>query len=207
MMTPSTAGSNAVSAQVTVDVKAANLLSLSRGAVSFVYSPGGSLPNQVVSVTSSGGAAGFQAAASSSWVALSQTASYTPANLTISVLPQGLAPGTYHDKVNVFSDDVTNSPQTVDVTLTISTDPLFSALPFGLMFSHQIGVAPQANQLAVITNTMAGQKVHRKRRNRERGQLACGCGERYRSSGRGRGRRYPPAHLSGHIHREPGGNA
>ncbi len=140
-----------VSAQVTVRVLAANYLSLSRSVVSFVYTVGGTIPTQMVSVTSSNGSVRFQAAASSTWLTAFQDSAYTPATLAISVVPKNLNPGTYHDTINVTSDEVSNSPQKIDVTLTISSDPTLTAAPFGLMFSYQIGAAAPPVQMAVIS--------------------------------------------------------
>ena len=158
-MTPTSGGSNPVSIPVTIDVISPNSVTLSPRSVSFVYSRGGAFPpTQAVSVTSTGEPLRFQAAGSSSWVTVSTTGPDTPSTIHIGAVPTSLAPGVYRDRVNVTSDGAINSPQTIDVTLTVTADPIFSAAPFGFMFSHQIGGPPPSNQLAVITNTMPNEE-------------------------------------------------
>ena len=158
ILTPASSASSTLAVPVTINVKAPNYLTLSRNSISFVYAAGGAYPaGQIVSVMSSGESVKFQAAGSSNWISVATTGPYTPATLTLGAFPSNLAPGVYKDRVNVTSDSVTNSPQVIDVTLTVTGDPIFSAAPFGMMFSHQIGAAPPSAQLAVITNTMPSQ--------------------------------------------------
>jgi uncharacterized protein (TIGR03437 family) len=78
-------------------------------------------------VTSTGGGLAFTAAATTesggNWLALSAGAGTTPAELTVTISPSGLQPGSYTGAVTVTSPNASNSPQRVAVTLTVTPAP------------------------------------------------------------------------------------
>jgi hypothetical protein len=143
-LTPVGTGGNAVFIPVTVTVTSANYLAVGSSSVSFNATAGSTSPNtEVVPITSSSGSIRFQAVASapgnSAWLTVSQSNSYTPANIVISASAQGLSAGTYQGTVTITSDQASNSPLYVSVTLTVTQGSSFTATPVGLVFSYQIG--------------------------------------------------------------------
>jgi hypothetical protein len=158
-LSPTTGGGTVVSVPVTVNVTDVNYLTVGQSSVAFDYAKSGPNPAPaVVTVTSSGGSIPVQASAATvgfgPWLHVSQSSAYTPAELTISVNPQGLDPGTYAGSVTVTSQGASNSPQTIEVKLTIGTTA-FTASPFGLVFSAQAGGTPPPAQMLVIRSNAA----------------------------------------------------
>jgi uncharacterized protein (TIGR03437 family) len=82
---------------------------------------------QRVTVTSTGGSLSFTATATTetggSWLAVSPGAGSTTADLTVTITPAGLQPGTYTGAITVGSPNANNSPQRVTVTLTVTAAP------------------------------------------------------------------------------------
>ncbi|SPE23910.1 hypothetical protein SBA3_1040030 [Candidatus Sulfopaludibacter sp. SbA3] len=156
-ITPTSSGGSAVSVPVSVRVTAANYLTAGRSSVSFTYSIGGVNPPPVlVPVTSSSGSMWFEAAAvttgSVNWLNVTQSNQYTPADVTIGVAPQGLSAGTYSGNVVLSSDAASNGDQYINVTLVVTASKSFTASPFGLVFSYQIGQDPPDPQVLVVNN-------------------------------------------------------
>jgi len=88
-------------------------------------SGGAAPPPQSVAISNAGaGTVAWTATTSQPWIALGQSAGTAPANLTVSVNPSGLAPGTYSAIVTVAATGASNSPQTVTVELTLSAPPV-----------------------------------------------------------------------------------
>ena len=71
--------------------------------------PGSVLPFTAATSTSSGG----------SWLSVSPASATTGANLTVSVITAGLAPGAYNGSIAITSASAGNSPLTVPVALTV----------------------------------------------------------------------------------------
>jgi hypothetical protein len=95
-------------------------LLLSASSLSFMYQSGGALPAaQTLYVNSTTRHINLTATASDTWLAVTPLTSQTWAQLSVSVKPAGLAPGTYNGTVAITSADATNSPQTVPVTLIV----------------------------------------------------------------------------------------
>jgi uncharacterized protein (TIGR03437 family) len=94
------------------------------GTLSFNYEVGGTAPAaQLVSVSSIGAAVSFSATASTisggGWLSVVSAGGATPAALSISVNPAGLAPGTYSGAITIAASG--NAPRTVAVNLTIAS--------------------------------------------------------------------------------------
>jgi hypothetical protein len=156
LLTPISGGSSA-SVGITINVTSPNFISLSQSSVSFDYTIGGPTPAaEFVYVTSSGGSTRFDALASATgfgpWLKASQSSQYTPATVTITANPQGLAAGTYTGAVSIVADGANNSPQIINVTLIVTNSTTFSSNPFGMSFSYQIGQADPPYQLGVISS-------------------------------------------------------
>ena len=156
-ITPTTGGGRSVTVPVSVNVTSPNYLTLGRNSVAIDYQAGGTNPApEFISVSSSGGALEFEAAAATAgfgpWLSVSQSSTYTPAVLTIGVNPTGLAVGTYSGTVVVNSDGGSNPPQSIAVTLTVKNSATFTASPFALVFSYQINSVPPAAQVLVVSS-------------------------------------------------------
>lgn len=152
---------NSANVGITAVITQANNLTLGR--ITATFTAAASSPNPppiVVPVSSTGGSLRFDAyptttSTSSNWLRISQSSLYTPANVTISVNAAGLAPGIHQGTVLVTSETAGNSPQRIDVTLTVTTTPFLDAAPFGMAFSYQIGGALPPIQLASMVSTGA----------------------------------------------------
>jgi BACON domain-containing protein len=113
-----------VAVSLTVTAPAGNpSLNISPGTVSFSYPVGSTTAGtQKVSVASSGSALNVNAvAAGGAWLSVTPASGSTPATLTVTANPSGLAAGTYNGTVTVTSSGASNTPQTIPVTLVITT--------------------------------------------------------------------------------------
>jgi len=119
----STSASNSpLSVGVTLTVAAAPpALAVAPQTLSFQYTAGGAAPAaQNVSIANAGsGSLSWTASADSFWIGLSATSGSAPGTLTISVNPANLGAGTYTGSVSVTPADVTVSPVSLAVTLTV----------------------------------------------------------------------------------------
>ena len=107
----------------TIAVAAA--ISVAPGNLSFSTVQGASAPSpQNISVTSSGAALSFSAAASTSnggsWLGVGVTSGTTPATIPVSIAPAGLSVGTYAGNVTITPA----SGSAISVTVTLSVQPL-----------------------------------------------------------------------------------
>ena len=120
-------------------------------------------PSQTIAI--SGGAAFHYTAstASASWLKTTPVSGSSPGAMNISVSPSGLAPGEYTGAVTVSADGVTNSPQAVFVTLTVSSKPVpkLAVSPASMSFTAPAGgKAPAGQTIAMIsTGSALGFKV------------------------------------------------
>jgi uncharacterized protein (TIGR03437 family) len=80
-----------------------------------------------------------------------------PAITNVQVDPSGLAPGTYFGIVDISAPNAVNTPQSVDVALTVlpasnSTAPILSPVAMTFVASGSSNPAPQQIQLSTLTN-------------------------------------------------------
>ena len=119
LMVTNSAGQASIHIVVAPASTAAPALSLSQNTLTFSYIAGTAAPAAaMIGVTNAGG--GFlvwSAAAGAPWLALTPSS----ATLMLTANPSGLVPGTYHSTVTLTAAGASNSPQTVSVTLTVST--------------------------------------------------------------------------------------
>ncbi len=112
------------SISVALTVTSAPTISISPSPLNFVYQSGGSLPEaQAVTVAASSPAAFTAAASGGNWLAVTPNSGTTPANLSISVNPAGLNPGTYNGTITVTGTNGAQGTSIINVTLTV-TAPL-----------------------------------------------------------------------------------
>jgi uncharacterized protein (TIGR03437 family) len=118
--------------------------------VTVLNSGAGTLNFSVSTSTVSGGQGWLSASPSSG----SSTAS-SPANVTVSINPAGLAPGDYYGQVQFAGSSIANSPQTVSVVLNVApagADLGAFLQTTGLIFVGRAGAANPGAKTVQITN-------------------------------------------------------
>ncbi|HEY4362016.1 MAG TPA: hypothetical protein VGN17_13650 [Bryobacteraceae bacterium] len=110
--------------------------------------------NVQVALPNAGNPVGFTVTTDSSWLRATASTQLTPATITVTAIPTGLAAGTYtgHVTVQPTNGDLYAVPVTVMLTVTGSPTLLTSGPPV-LLFSNQIGqAAPGAQILQLNSN-------------------------------------------------------
>lgn len=153
-------GNSCGSVPVNLNV-AAPLLSLTNSSLTFTGSAGGTLASQPLGIRSSTGfTVAWSAAVSSqsggNWLSISPASGNTDATPNVSVNTTGLPLGTYRGTITVTSALASNSPQTVNVTLTLTQPPTIQLASTALTFSAQQGSANPPAQTVALTNTGGG---------------------------------------------------
>ncbi len=120
--------------------------------LSFTGTRGGANPPaQTLSVTSTGAALSFSAAASGSFLAVAPSGGTTPANLSVSVNLAGLAEGTYSGTVMLASPG--KPSVSVPVQLTVMPPPsLLMVSPTSLTFTTSQDVDPPSRTLTILSS-------------------------------------------------------
>ena len=134
-------------------------LSVSQSTLAFSYQQSGSLPaDRQVTLSSSPAGIPFDVSVTAnggSWLTVSG-AGPAPAVLTVSVNPKGLIPGDYQGTITLHSQQATNSPLTVPVTLTVTPAPILISQPSNLSFSFQLKGPNPASQVVAINTSTGG---------------------------------------------------
>jgi len=152
-----TVGSPFVSLQipVTITVTAAPQFTATPASLAFTYQPGGALPvAQSVAFASGSVPLNFTATSPGNWLQVSPLRGTTPASVTVTANPAGLAAGTYGGTINVNTFGVSNS-LAIPVTLTIAGAPQLSIAPSQLFFAAPIGGSTPAPQTLAVTGYTA----------------------------------------------------
>lgn len=139
---------------VTLRIVTAALLSVQPGQLTFSYQQGGSVPApQSAAVISSGVPLPFNVATApgASWLAVTGGGP-TPSNFSVSVNPQGLAPGSYSGAVMITSIGAGNSPVVVPVQLTVTSAPVITAQPSSFSLTYRPGGDPPLAQALHISS-------------------------------------------------------
>ncbi len=163
------ATSGGVTQSVAIQVLAAPAIQLSQANVTFLATLGGTTPpTQAVIITNGGtgsltglalGSPSYLTGPGSNWLTTRQLSGTTAdATLTLGVSTAGLAVGTYTASLPITSGatGVTNSPQAVTVTLTISQAPSITLSANNPTFTAAVGGANPATQNIQITNGGSG---------------------------------------------------
>src|SRR5579859_2996578 len=151
------AGNSPQIVSVTLNVTSPNL-TVTPSPLTFNYQIGGTMPvAQSISVGSTGSALSYTATSSTnsggSWLSATPASSTTPGSESVSVNTTGLATGTYTGSVSIASSGAGNSPQTVAVTLNVTSAPNLTTMPSTLTFNYQIGGATPAAQSVSVGST------------------------------------------------------
>jgi hypothetical protein len=141
-------------------VAAAPTISATPNALTYTYTIGGTAPpSQNVSITASGGAVipyttnVTTTPPGGSWLSTFSTSTNTPATLQVSVNTSGLAANTYTGTISIASTQASNSPQTVTVTLTVSSLPTLNTSVSQLNFAYTSGGSAPAGQTVNLTGS------------------------------------------------------
>lgn len=142
---------------VTLTVSNTPALIASPAALFFNFQTGHSNPqNQIVTVTSSGIPAQFSVATATAkggqWLQVSASTGQTPTVLGVSVNPAGLAADTYTGSITLTPAASGAAAVTINVTLTVSNNPLLIVSPSVVTFSLAQG-AGFTSQNVSLTST------------------------------------------------------
>ncbi|MEZ5398127.1 MAG: hypothetical protein R2729_00575 [Bryobacteraceae bacterium] len=154
---------NTVNIPVTFRVLDQLLLTVSPTSMQFDQQVGGpSPPAQILSVATSGVSVVYSTSATTqsggAWLGVAPLSGTSPANLSVTVTPAGLTPGTYNGTVRVTAANTANSTVDIPVTLRVTNDPLLRVAPSTLVFTYQTnGSLPEGRAIVVSngTNTSA----------------------------------------------------
>ncbi len=130
----------------------------------FTYQIGGTPPaSQSVQITSTTSGLNVEAAASANnngpnFLEITPASGATPQSFTLSVNPtvlSSLGPGTYTDTVTLSGSGAGNSPQSFQVTLTVSSNPILIGSVQSLNFNYQVNQTAPSNQTIKVTSSGA----------------------------------------------------
>ncbi|HTB18007.1 MAG TPA: hypothetical protein VK708_07805, partial [Bryobacteraceae bacterium] len=153
-----------VSISVSLLVSTLPLIQAPTTGPTFTYQIGGTPPAaQNVQITSSTSGLNITAAASPdnagpNFLEITPATGTTPQALTLSINPtvlQTLGPGTYTETVTLSGSGAGNTPQTFDVTLTVSSNPILIGSVQALNFNYQVGQTAPSNQTFTVTSSGA----------------------------------------------------
>jgi uncharacterized protein (TIGR03437 family) len=140
-------------------VVGASSIGATPGTLQFAYNAGGDVPAaQAIQITNGGtGSLDWTATASVPWLSLSAASGTAPSSLAVTVVPAGLAAGTYNGTVQIASAAASNGSVSIPVTLTV-TAPASSLVlaPQAVTFQYTAGGDLPAAQNVAITNGGTG---------------------------------------------------
>ena len=129
------AANSPISIPVTMAVKSA-LLSVNPSLMTFFGAVGLNPNPQTIQIANAGtGSLNWTASDTSSWLGLSVTSGSAPATITVTPSTTTTGTGTFNDTVTISSNDETNSPVTVPVSMQVGS----------LLFSDNFDSLPDAN--------------------------------------------------------------
>lgn len=158
------ASNTTVTIPVSLLVSTLPLIQVPATGPTFTYQLGGTPPAaQTVQVTSS--TSGLNVAATATpdnggpnFLQITPGTGTTPQALTLTVDPTvlpTLGPGTYTETVTLAGSGAGNSPQSFQVTLTVSSNPILTSSSQSLNFNYQIGQTAPSNQTITLTSSGA----------------------------------------------------
>ena len=131
-------------------------ISLSTNSLSFNTVQGANPNSQMVSLSNSGGGTlTWTATAAPTWLSVAPASGQGDASLTVSVNSSSLSPGTYYGTITISATGATNTPQRLNVTLTVTPDPAIQLSSNSLFFSTIQGVNPNS-QMVSLSNSGGG---------------------------------------------------
>ena len=146
------AGSTPQTVTVTLNITLAPQLTVAPASLTFDAQSGGAAPAaKPVNIASTGTALNYTIGSNAAWLTAAPLSGATPASISVSVNPAGLATGTYSGVISMSAPGAT--PQTVPVTLNITAAPQLIVSPSLLTFTAVAGGAAPAVQGLQVTST------------------------------------------------------
>lgn len=135
-------------------------LALNKSSLTFEALPGGSNPpSQTVAVSNAGaGTLNWVVTENAPWLTVSPLSGTNAGTLTASVNISGLAQGTYSTSITVTATGATNSPQSIAVTLVISS-PSLGVTPSAIVFNGFQG-QPNPGPVQMSISNLGGGSVN-----------------------------------------------
>ena len=164
-ITSSGASNSPKSVPVTLTITSATTptLTVSPLSLSFTYQTGGSTPAAQPVTLSSSSALNYTAVSSAAWLNATPASGATPASLSVSVNPAGLAVGNYSGTLTVTASGASNSPQKIAVSLAVTSassgNPSLNVAPGTLTFTYASGSTTSGTQNLSITSTGAALQI------------------------------------------------
>jgi len=158
-VTISVSGVQTITVPVSVKSQAGATITATPTTITASYAQGSTAPaNQTINLTSSGAAVPFSAAAATAngvnWLSVSPASGTTaasggaPTALTVTINPQGLAPGSYPGTITITPTGTGQAAITINVTLTVTT----ASAPNGLtIINAATGVARSISPGEIVT--------------------------------------------------------
>lgn len=116
-------GAQALTIPVTLTLTANSQLRVAPSALTFTSNEGTAPPGQSLQLTSSTTPIPYTLQTNQPWLGLSQTGGTTPGSPLVTVLPAGLAVGTYRGEIRLSTTEPGNVPVSVPVTYTVTAAP------------------------------------------------------------------------------------
>jgi hypothetical protein len=152
-ITAAGAANSPQSVAVTLTVSAAPTMTVSPATLSFSFQTGGAAP-AAKTISVGGTSLNYTVAASGgTWLAATPVSGTTPGSVSVSVNPAALAAGTYSGMVVITAAGAGNSPQTVAVSLIVTTASTLTISPTTLSFSYLSGSAVPAAKAISVAGT------------------------------------------------------
>jgi uncharacterized protein (TIGR03437 family) len=158
----SSASANTVSIPVTLTVSSQPLLSVTPATLTFGYQLGGQSPQAQtlsVAVTASSGLNYNITVNGGGWLKANPASGSTPASVSVSVDPSGLAVNSYSGTVTITAAGASNSPIIIPVVLQVVAQTTIAAKPSALQFAYQAGGTVPLPQSISITSAPLGVTV------------------------------------------------
>lgn len=145
---------------VNITIGTAPSLSVTPPSLAFAYQTGTATPAaQTIALSSSGNALSFGVTSSTQsgggWLVVTPQTGATaatggsPTNLTVQVNPTGLMPGSYQGTITITGSGASNGPQTIPVSLLVTTQPILQLSTNGVIFNYQFGSTTLPSQQQV----------------------------------------------------------
>ena len=139
----------------------APVLQVSPLSLSFTATEGGNNPAaQAISISNSGtGSLNWTASDNAAWLSLDSSSGTAPSTVNASVDISGLSAGTYNATITIDGGSAQDSPQDVNVTLTVNSPadaPVLQVSPLSLSFTATEGGNNPAAQAISISNSGTG---------------------------------------------------
>lgn len=138
---------------------------LSAGAIAFVAQVGGAGPASQSTMLTNGGSGTLTGLVTTvtygigepaDWLSTTLTSNSAPATIMLQAATAALSAGVYHATVLVTSAVAANSPQSIEVTLTVSSEPLIGLSLSSVTFDGQQGGGDPVSQTVTVSNVGSG---------------------------------------------------